>query len=183
MAIRIPEVAWSRTIGLGYEPEPRPRVSTPMIDDGPWAGVPIGGIGSGSLGRTQRGDFARRHLRIGHHEFRPGGIDGFALRLSDGTRSTALTLRTTESPTGWGPALPVGAGTYRALFPRAWFEYAIDGWAVRVVEEQLSPVIPGDDASASLPVGVFEYEIENLGDATLEVAVMVAWANDLSGVV
>ncbi len=180
MSLRIPAVAWSRPIGVGYEPAPRPRVTTPMIDDGPWAGVPIGGMGAGSLGRTQRGDFARRHLRIGTHEFLPGGVDGFALWVGDVEGASAVVLRTTEPPPGWGPALPVGAGTYRALFPRAWFEYDLPGLSVRVVEEQLTPVIPGDDASAGLPVGAFEYEIENVADHGIDVAVMLAWRDPLA---
>ena len=55
----IPAAAWSRPLGEGFEPAPRPRVDQPLIDDGPWAGAPIGGMGAGSIGRTQRGDCAR----------------------------------------------------------------------------------------------------------------------------
>ncbi|MBA2381273.1 MAG: hypothetical protein H0V73_04105, partial [Chloroflexi bacterium] len=40
-----------------------------MIDDGEWAGVPIGGLGTGSIGRTFRGDFGRWHLEVGKHRF------------------------------------------------------------------------------------------------------------------
>jgi non-lysosomal glucosylceramidase len=178
----IPSVAWSRAIGLGYEPEPRPRVRTPMIDDGPWAGVPIGGIGSGSIGRTQRGDFARRHLRIGEHEFRPGGVDGFAVWWDDGGGPRATTLRTIAGPPGWGPPLPVGAGTYHALAPRAWFDYDLPGGALGLREEQLSPVVPGDDASASLPVGAFEFELENRLDRPIRAAVLLTWHDDLGQV-
>ncbi len=182
MAIRIPRVAWSRAIGEGYDPAPRPRVETPMIDDGPWAGVPIGGIGSGSLGRTQRGDFARRHLRIGEHRFGAAAVDGFAVWYRNGEASEAQILRTTDPPPGWGRPLPVGAGTYRALFPRSWFEYDLAAAPVRVTEEQLSPVFPGDDAAASLPVGAFEYELENVTDGPIEAAVLLAWQDDLATV-
>jgi non-lysosomal glucosylceramidase len=182
VAIRIPDVAWERSIGLGYDPAPRPRVETPMIDDGPWAGVPIGGIGSGSIGRTQRGDFARRHLRIGDHRFGAAAVDGFALWVRDGERSNATVLRTTPPPSGWGPGLAVGAGTYRALFPRAWLNYDLGDLPVRVTEEQLSPVLPGDDASASLPVGAFEYELENTAGRPIDVSVLLAWQDDLGEV-
>jgi non-lysosomal glucosylceramidase len=180
--MRIPDVAWARSIGLGHEPAPRPRVEPPMIDDGPWAGVPIGGIGSGSLGRTQRGDFARRHLRIGEHRFGASAVDGFALWVGDGVETAARVLRTTDPPPGWGPGLTVGQGTYRALFPRSWFEYDLGDLPIRVTEEQLSPVMPGDDASASLPVGAFEYELENVVDRPIDSAVMLAWADDLADV-
>jgi non-lysosomal glucosylceramidase len=180
MAIRIPSQAWRHPLGRGVDPEPRPRVSTPMIDDGPWAGVPIGGIGAGSIGRTQRGDFARWHLRTGEHRFEPVAIDGFALWVENGERRATTVLRTTEPPSGWGPALAAGAGTYRALFPRSWFEYEIPGCPLRVTEEQLSPVFPGDDAAASLPVGTFEYELDNPTDRPIAVAVMLSWRNDVA---
>jgi non-lysosomal glucosylceramidase len=182
MAIRIPGVAWSQPIGLGYDPAPRPRVDTPMIDDGPWAGVPIGGIGSGSLGRTQRGDFARRHLRIGEHRFGAAPVDGFAVWVRDGAWTRAQVLRTTEPPPGWGEPLAVGAGTYRALFPRSWFEYDLGDAPIRLIEEQLSPVIPGDDAAAALPIGVFEFELENITERPIQAAVLLAWQDDLAAV-
>ena len=47
--LRIPSVAWSRPIGLPVDRVSRPRVPG-LIDDGEWAGVPIGGLGSGSIG-------------------------------------------------------------------------------------------------------------------------------------
>ena len=73
----IPEVAWRRGIGVPCESVGRPRVSGPMIDDGEWAGIPIGGMGTGSIGRTFRGDAARWHLDIGRHRFEPVPADGF----------------------------------------------------------------------------------------------------------
>lgn len=179
MAIRIPAQAWSHPIGAGSDPVPRARVAEPMIDDGPWAGVPIGGIGAGSIGRTQRGDFARWHLRVGEHRFEPVAVDGFAIWVDDGRGASATVLRTTPPPPGWGPALPVGAGTYRALFPRAWFEYEVPGCPLRVTEEQLSPVCPGDDATTSLPVGTFAWALENPTEGPVEAALMLSWRNDL----
>jgi non-lysosomal glucosylceramidase len=180
--IRIPEVAWSWPIGAGVEVPPRPRVTLPMIDDGPWAGVPIGGIGAGSIGRTQRGDFARRHLRIGEHRFASEPLDGFAVWADDGTGPVAVVLRTTPAPEGWGPSLAVGAGRYRALFPRAWFEYEPDGLPIRLVEEQLSPVIPGDEAAASLPLGTFELALTNPTDRPVAAAVLLSWRDVLGEV-
>jgi non-lysosomal glucosylceramidase len=152
-----------------------------MIDDGPWGGVPIGGIGAGSIGRTQRGDFARWHLRIGEHRFESVPVDGFSLWVDDGQTTSATVLRTTNPPPGWGPALPVAAGTYRALFPRAWIEYEPVGVPIRVVEEQLSPVIPGDDAATSLPLGAFEFELTNPLDRPVDAAVLLSWLDPLCG--
>src|SRR5437867_2093834 len=64
--------AWRRPIGLPYNGPERARqdVAAPLIDDGPWGGVPIGGMGAGSIGRTHRGGFARWHLDVGTPPFR-----------------------------------------------------------------------------------------------------------------
>ena len=115
-----------------------------MIDDGEWAGVPIGGLGTGSIGRTFRGDFARWHLEVGQHRFEPVAADGFSLFVGrpDGTsQATVLSaLRPADgSLPAWGWDLPVGGGTYHALFPRAWQTFEPDVVGVRLVGEQLSP--------------------------------------------
>ena len=80
-AAGIPSVAWRRPLGQPVEGLGRPRVSHPMLDDREWAGVPIGGMGAGSIGLTHRGDFARWHLRVGRHRFLPVAADGFALSV------------------------------------------------------------------------------------------------------
>ena len=136
-----------------------------MIDDGPWAGVPIGGMGAGSIGRTQRGDFARWHLDVGPHRFESDrGEPVLAVRRA-GRRRRRRGPRPLDDPARrapvWGWDLPVGAGTYHALFPYAWYDVDWAELPVRVVQRQFSPVIAGDYRESSLPVGVFEMAIEN----------------------
>ena len=77
----------ARRSGLPCPDAGHPRVDLPMIDDGTWAGVPIGGLGTGSIGRTHRGDFARWHLEVGQHAFAPVAADGFSVFVGrpDGT--------------------------------------------------------------------------------------------------
>ena len=118
----VPQVAWTRPLGLPAPDAGRPRVHLPMIDDGPWGGVPIGGLGSGSIGLTPRGDFARWHLRVGRHRFLPVAADGFAMFVGtpEGTWASPLAVGSAPTLPSFGPALPVGSGTYAALFPRAW---------------------------------------------------------------
>src|SRR5207245_11576443 len=65
----LPSHAWRWPMGAVPDQVSVPRVTMPMIDDGPWGGVPIGGLGAGSIGRTHRGDFARWHLDVGSHRF------------------------------------------------------------------------------------------------------------------
>ena len=118
-----------------------------MIDDGPWAGIPIGGLGTGSIGRTHRGDFARWHLEVGRHRFSPVAADAFSIFVGrpgePGTATVLSTLRPEALP-DWGWTLPEGGGTYHALFPRAWQAFEPSALGVRLVGEQLSPVIAGD---------------------------------------
>jgi len=184
--VGIPAAAWSRPLGEGYEPEPRPRVDQPLIDDGPWAGAPIGGMGAGSIGRTQRGDFARWHLDVGRHRFESIAASQFSLFVaradgSGGRASRAHVLSTIRPPElpSWGFDLPVGAGTYHALYPYAWYDVDWAELPVRVVQRQFSPVIAHNYRESSLPVGVFETTIENRSDEPLTVGLMFSWQNML----
>jgi non-lysosomal glucosylceramidase len=180
----IPTVAWQRPIGLPCPDVGHPRVSTPMIDDGEWAGVPIGGLGSGSIGPTFRGDFARWHLDVGRHVFEPIPACAFSVAVLDGARElkTAMVLSALRPSTlpAWGWQLPVGGGTYHALFPRAWQTFEPPTLPVRLVCEQLSPVIPGDYHDSALPVGVFTWSVENASDEDLRVGLMLSWQNVLA---
>ncbi|HEY7132040.1 MAG TPA: non-lysosomal glucosylceramidase, partial [Candidatus Limnocylindrales bacterium] len=176
----IPAAAWRRGIGVPCDGVGHARVSLPILDDGEFAGVPIGGLGTGSIGRTYRGDVARWHLEVGRHRHEPVAADGFAVFVAGakGSRATVLSaLRPSELPE-WGWTLPVGGGTYHALFPRAWqtFEPDVTG-GVRLVGEQLSPVIGGDLERSALPVGVFEWWLENPGPDPLRVGLLFTWAD------
>jgi non-lysosomal glucosylceramidase len=184
----IPGVAWRRGIGVPCPDVGQPRVHMPLIDDGEWAGIPMGGLGTGSIGRTFRGDTARWHLEVGHHRFEPVAADGFAVYVGrpDGS-SRATVLSALRPPDGalpaWGWDLPVGAGTYHALFPRAWqtFEPEDADLGIRLVGEQLSPVIAGDLARSALPVGVLEWWCENPGVEPLTVGLLFSWADPPAG--
>jgi len=149
------------------------------IDDGPWGGVPVGGLGSGSIGRTPRGDFARWHLETGAHHFESIPACQFSVFTSGPGASSAHVLSTTRPDTlpTWAWDLPAGAGTYRALFPNAWFEYDWQSLGVRLTQRQLSPVIPGNDRESSYPVGVFEWTVENPGADRVVVGLMFTWQN------
>lgn len=177
---RVPAVAWRRPMGQPCPDASRPHVSSPMIDDGPWGGVPIGGLGTGSIGRTHRGDFARWHLEVGKHAFGPVAADGFSVYVGrtdapdQGTATVLSTVRPTVLP-AWGWTLPEGGGTYHALFPRAWQTFEPDVLGIRLTGEQLSPVIAGDLVSSALPVGVFEWWIENPGPDPLTVGLLFTW--------
>jgi non-lysosomal glucosylceramidase len=175
--------AWRRPIGLAYDgPESaRQDVNPPLIDDGPWGGVPLGGLGAGSIGRTHRGDFARWHLDVGRHRFETIPADQFSVYVERGGAQSAHVLSTIRPETlrSWNWDLPVGAGTYHGLFPNAWFEYDWDALPVRLTQRQFSPVIPGNYRESSYPVGIFEWQIENPGPEPVTVGLMFSWLNDI----
>ena len=152
-----------------------------MIDDGEFAGVPIGGLGTGSIGRTHRGDVARWHLEVGRHRHEPVAADGFSIFVGgpDGTprRPSSRRFARTELP-GWGwdlpggrrhvsRALPAGLAGLRARRPRR----------PRSSASSCRPVIAGDLDASALPVGVFEWWIENPGPDPLTVGLMFTWAD------
>jgi len=177
--VSIPAAAWSRGIGVPYENAGKPRISQPLVDDGPWGGVPLGGLGAGSIGRTYRGDFARWHLDIGSHSFESLPANQFSVFVQQGDTRQAhvlAPLRPKILP-DWNWDMPVGAGTYHALFPKAWFVYDWQALPMRLVQKQFSPIIPGNYKESSYPVGVFEWEVENPTDQPLVIGLMFTWQN------
>ena len=187
---QVPEVisgpvpyAWRRPIGLPYDGPERARqdVAGPLIDDGPWGGVPLGGLGAGSIGRTHRGDFARWHLDVGRHRFETVPADQFSVFVEKGGVHSAHVLSTIRPETlrSWNWDLPDGAGTYHGLFPYAWLEYDWAELPVRLMQRQFSPVIPGNYRESSYPVGIFEWQIENPSPDPVTVGLMFSWLNDI----
>lgn len=177
-SVRIPTAAWRRALGEPFTEAGGPRVTEPMIDDGAWGGVPIGGFGAGSIGRTHGGDFARWHLRIGTHHFHAAPACQFSVFVerADGSRqSHVLSTLRPDTLGGWTWDLPVGAGTYHGLFPRAWIEYDWERLPIRLVQSQLAPIIPGNYRETSYPLGLFGWHIENLTDEPLRVGLMLTW--------
>lgn len=55
-------------MGLGWEQYYVVRYAS-NLDDGPWHGAPLGGLGAGCIGRSPAGDFNLWHLDGGEHTF------------------------------------------------------------------------------------------------------------------
>jgi non-lysosomal glucosylceramidase len=178
----IPVAAWKHPIGGRVLDAGRAvqGVTPVLIDDGPDQGLPLGGLGSGSIGRTHRGDFARWHLEIGKHHYQTAYANQFSVYVERDDERLAQVL-CTERPADqlqdWQWEYPRGAGSYYALFPRAWFDYTWEALPIRLTQEQLSPVIPGNDRESCLPVGAFEWRVENPGDRPVKIGLMLTWEN------
>jgi len=85
--------------------------------------------------------------------------------------------RESEGLKGWRWGMDARIATYHALYPRAWTVYEEAVPLIRLVCRQVSPVLPNDYVESSLPVGVFEWSIENLGASVAEVSVMFSFQN------
>ncbi len=176
----IPAAAWSRGIGVPFEAAGHPYEESTRVDDGPWAGLPLGGLGAGAIGRTYRGDFARWHLDLGSHRFESLPANQFSVFVAQNGQSQAHVLSTHHRPDvlpEWNWDMPPGAGTYYALFPKAWFVYNWDTLPVRLSQMQFSPVLPGNYRESSYPVGIFEWTVENPTEAPLTLGLMLSWQN------
>ena len=103
------------------------------------------------------------------------------VRRTMGRERSAHVLSTIrpDGPPGWNFDLPVGAGTYHALFPFAWYEVDWDELPVRIVQRQFSPVIPHNYRESSYPVAIFETTIENRSAAPVTAGLMFSWQNVL----
>lgn len=158
----------------GREPFMDPLNPISVKDD---QGVPLGGIGAGSITRGWRGDFVRWNLRPGRPQYTTPAEDGFALfsKDEDGTKR-AVTLNR-HPRTGVSGA----RSAYFALFPRAWTVYEEPDPTLRVVCRQVSPVIAHNYEASSFPVGVFVYTLENRGTKPKTVSLLFSMRNGTGG--
>lgn len=148
----------------------------------PEQGVPLGGLGGGSIGRGFRGDFNRWQLQAGVTRFGTVAADQFSLfaqRPGEASRSLVLNPSLPVNPylDAWTWGLPEEKGTYYALFPQAWTVYEEPLPGLRLTCHQVSPFIPHDYHDSSLPVGVFAWKIENLGDTPVKTSLMFSFQN------
>ncbi|KAF5177277.1 Non-lysosomal glucosylceramidase [Thalictrum thalictroides] len=156
-------------------------------------GVPLGGIGAGSIGRSYGGHFQRWQLFPGKCEAKPILANQFSLFVSrkDGKKfSTVLSPGNPELPKestasgigSWDWNFNGNSSTYHALYPRAWTVY--DGEPdpeLRIVCRQISPFIPHNYKESSFPVAVFTYTLFNSGKTDADVNLLFTWANSVGG--
>ena len=145
---------WRRRIGdLPVDPY-RATPEEPLIDDGACRGLPLGGLGTGSIGRGLDGAFSGWHLTPGayRHEVSPGswvavqwGSEQPQVLAAPNvrTRPEALTRR-------------CSGGEYEALFPFSWYRFQ------QAALRQWSPVVPGRERESAWPVAYFEVSLRNL---------------------
>ncbi len=175
----IPDYAWSRPIGLGWEKPYTVRYDS-NLDDGPWHGMPLGGFGGGCIGRSSKGDFNLWHLDGGEHTFRSLPSCQFSIfEQVEGGEAQAYAL-CSEPPSDGSLSrwawYPQGMGTYHALYPRSWYKY--EGvFTSQIICEQFSPILANNYQETSYPLAIFEWSIHNPTDKPITLSIMLSWQN------
>ncbi|XVF30182.1 hypothetical protein REPUB_Repub16aG0035200 [Reevesia pubescens] len=157
-------------------------------------GVPLGGIGAGSIGRGYKGEFQRFKLFPKVCEEGPilaNQFSAFVSRSNGQKYSTVLCARSPEVPkesTGlgiesWDWNLKGEKSTYHGLFPRSWTIYEGEpDPELRISCRQISPFIPHNYKESSLPVSVFTFTLSNTGTTSADVTLLFTWANSVGGI-
>lgn len=134
----------------------------------PIYGCPLGGIGAGTIGRGYKGEFCRFQLKPGIYEYNTVDANQFIVTIKDSLQKTLFqsVLSTYHKQTNylsqWQWLLDGSKCTYTALYPRAWTEYDLSKYGVKLICRQVSPVIPHNYKDSSLPCAIFVWDVENV---------------------
>ncbi|KAK7363930.1 hypothetical protein VNO77_06095 [Canavalia gladiata] len=155
-------------------------------------GVPLGGIGAGSIGRSFRGEFQRWQLFPRICEEKPVFANQFSVFVSRPSGEKYSSVLCPGKPDilkqypgsgieSWDWNINGNSSTYHALYPRAWTVYEEPDPALRIVCRQISPVIPHNYKESSFPSSVFTFTLKNFGNTTADVTLLFTWANSVGG--
>ncbi|KAK7582522.1 hypothetical protein V9T40_013967 [Parthenolecanium corni] len=149
-----------------------------IVDPKQMYGVPLGGIGGGTIGRGFRGEFCRFQLKPGVYEYNVIDANQFIVTIRNSAHMTVYqnVLSPLSAPakgrlSSWKWNFPAEDASYTALYPRAWTEYDIKEFGVKLICRQISPVFPNNYEDTSLPGSVFVWSVENCSAETLSVTV------------
>ncbi len=156
------------------------------LNPGPQMGVPLGGLGGGTITRGWRGGFVRWQMQPGIYRYGQVPADQFSVYVRHPGQKAHVQVLNADPPdspalAGWVWGMPGTEATYHALFPRAWTVYEGIAPGVRLTCRQVSPVIPHNYVESSFPAGVFVWDVENAGDQPVTVGLMLTLQNGMGG--
>ncbi|CAH0551459.1 unnamed protein product [Brassicogethes aeneus] len=144
-------------------------------------GVPMGGIGSGTIGRGFRGEFLRFQLKPGLYEHNTVDANQFIITIKDDKDQTIFhSLLSTNKKKGlrdWTSTLDGSRCKYTGLYPRSWTEYDLSEYGVTLKCRQVSPVIPHNYKDSSMPCAVFVWDIVNVSESQRTVTIALTFKN------
>ncbi|OMO92277.1 Glucosylceramidase [Corchorus olitorius] len=153
-------------------------------------GVPLGGVGAGSIGRSYKGEFQRWQLFPRMCEDKPILANQFSAFVSRSNGNKYSSVLCTASPEllkenaasgihSWDWNLKGNNSTYHALYPRAWTVYEGEpDPELKIVCRQISPVIPDNYKESSFPVSAFTFTLHNTGKTSADVTLLFTWAHN-----
>ncbi|XP_049963211.1 non-lysosomal glucosylceramidase [Schistocerca serialis cubense] len=146
-------------------------------------GVPLGGIGCGTIGRGFKGEFCRYQLKPGVYEYALVHANQFIITIQSTDKKILYqkVLSSCRKPNGclgtWDWEFEGSNAEYCGLYPRAWTVFDIPEQKIRVICRQISPVIPHNYKDSSLPGGVFVWLIENNSGEDKHVSITFTFKN------
>jgi hypothetical protein len=170
----MPACAWTRALGdrpvyanMKHVGGSKPGTITKK-------GMPVGGIGTGSFMYNFCGSFGPFYMKPVVYEERFLSQAAFHIREETKGKTVAYTLATEDVLPSWN-RLKTGDADYKALFPKATFDYNV--FQSRVSLLQFSPVIKDNYKETSYPVGMFLFKAKNTGRETVKLSFMFTFPN------
>ncbi|XP_076260376.1 non-lysosomal glucosylceramidase [Rhynchophorus ferrugineus] len=144
-------------------------------------GVPIGGIGSGTIGRGYKGEFCRYQLRPDICEYNTVEANQFIVTIKNKEQETifqsCLSTYKRSSLKSWESLIDDRKCKYTGLYPRAWTEYDLSDYGIKLICRQISPVIPHNYEDSNLPCAIFVWNVENVCDDERTVSISFTFKN------
>mmetsp|Transcript_17192 Transcript_17192/g.48392 ORF Transcript_17192/g.48392 Transcript_17192/m.48392 type:complete len:1303 (+) Transcript_17192:90-3998(+) len=153
-------------------------------DAGPRMGVPLGGIGAGTIGRGWRGEFGRWSIIPGFPNYSTVDANQFSVFVSQRNgegKATVLSPLRPKSKIGrsWNFGISGTHSENHSLYPQSWTEYKEPDRDVKLTCRQVSPFIPHNYRESSFPMAVFEWTVENTVAVEKTVSLMFSWQNGM----
>ncbi|XP_047080356.1 non-lysosomal glucosylceramidase-like [Lolium rigidum] len=161
--------------------------------DNCYRGVPLGVLGSGSIGRSYRGYFQHFQIFPRVYEQKPvlaNQFSAFVSRPGGKRYATILSSPNADVLKGidkngigsWDWNLKDKNCAYHGLFPRSWTTYEGEpDPEIKITCRQISPFIPHNYKESSFPVAVFTFTVENSASTPADVTLLFTWANSVGG--
>lgn len=146
-------------------------------------GCPIGGIGSGTIGRGFSGEFCRFQLRPGMYEYNTVFANQFIVTIKDVNNKTLFQsllstyLRSNKDLITWKSDINPDDCSYTGLYPRSWTEIDLSEYGIKLICRQISPVIPHNYKDSSLPCAIFVWSVENVSEVEKKVSLTFTFKN------